>query len=143
VSDGAPLTRRHVLAALLAGGVMASAGLLALLAGRTNDPLTESLRSILGAAFKSARHIGLIFLASTPSERDSELLRSHFMDSSPAIGQAIATSDGESLRQALIQDISDDFTIHRITLVEGWVVSLTEVRLCALCALAAAKWNLL
>jgi len=48
----------------------------------------------------------------------------------------------EALRARIRQQVADDFTVGRIVKVDGWRLSLTEARLCALIACAGEDCRL-
>jgi hypothetical protein len=86
----------------------------------------------------SAARIGRAYLRTAPADRDAERL----LD---AIVATVATgTDGDDplaaddvmLADMLARQIASDFASRDVALVEGWVLSRTEARLCALVALA-------
>ena len=50
----------------------------------------------------------------------------------------ISGLDDDTLRDRLRGQVVDDFNAGRVTLVEGWILSLTEARQCALLTLAGS-----
>jgi hypothetical protein len=64
--------------------------------------------------------LGAIYLASHPEERDAGHLSRLILGDSAAPVEA-----------RLIESIARDWSGHDITLVEGWVLSRTEARICA------------
>ena len=82
----------------------------------------------------SARVLGRVYLASGPSEATLETLVPRLwpagvaMDGGPAIEAA-------GLRKALAERSRADFAAGRIVSVDGWLLSETEGRLCAVMAL--------
>ena len=88
------------------------------------------LRSVRARA--SARVVGAIYLATHPDEADPALLRRAIVaDLAPA-----AQRDQAELDRALARRVRADFLERRTVKVDGWVLSRTEARLCALCRLA-------
>jgi hypothetical protein len=123
------LDRRRFLQ-LAALGVVAPATLLA--CGRGSDRTAAidhpELLSMLGP--DRVREIGAHYRAATPSESTADALRS-------------AISNGHRLRIPLFggsldDQIHDDFADGRTVLVDGWVLSVTEARQCALNSLTRA-----
>lgn len=88
----------------------------------------------LFAADESARAVGRAYLCVTPAERDREALARLLADGEPARVGASRTRAAE-LRATIARRIRDDFAHGRTTVVDGWVLSLTEARVCALAAL--------
>jgi len=80
----------------------------------------------------SARIIGAAYLATHPDEADPALLRRAIAaDLAPA-----AQRDQAELDRALAHRVRADFLEQRTVKVDGWVLSRTEARLCALCRFA-------
>jgi hypothetical protein len=129
-----PITRKRLLAA--AGGLALP---LALAPLRPWSALVEvapagraaRLAGLL-ADRDSAAAVGRAYLDSVPGEADSRVLVRRL---SASIGQGRALGDDE-LRRLLAQQIDRDFADERVATVQGWVLSVTELRLCALCALS-------
>jgi hypothetical protein len=115
--------------------LIAAAALATLLAGR-GWPFSERgaaaslVRSIRARA--SARIIGAAYLATHPDEADAAIL-------CRAIAADLATAaprDQAELDRALANRVRADFLQRRTVKVDGWVLSRTEARLCALCRFA-------
>lgn len=128
------VTRRRVLALLLP--------VAAWLIGRLLGPLRElaraagadSLASRLMRLFRSpgsAARIGHAYLRQAPREADERRLLALIC---PAGGRW-QTADTSRLRRMLARQQRDDFAQGRVVRVRGWLLSLTEARLCALAAL--------
>jgi hypothetical protein len=83
----------------------------------------------------SANVIGMAYVQQYPQEASTRILLDRIV-SSPAAGdlQQLDATD-ESLRQLLDRMIRDDFGNDRIVKLQGWVLAITEARLCALAAL--------
>jgi hypothetical protein len=64
--------------------------------------------------------LGAIYLASHPEERDAGQL-----------SRLILGEGGAPVEARLIESIARDWSGHDVTLVEGWVLSRTEARVCA------------
>ena len=89
------------------------------------------LLDMLGA--ERVREIGARYRAAVPSENNAAALRAAISD---------AGRQGFRLpwvkRASIEQQVRDDFAGGRTVLVNGWVLSATEARQCALFSLAAA-----
>ena len=83
----------------------------------------------------SANIIGVAYVQQHPQEANTRILLDRIV-SSPAADE-LQQFDGtdQSLRQLLDRMIRDDFGADRIVKLQGWVLALTEARLCALAAL--------
>ena len=103
-------------------------------APRTHDSLTTSLATFFSHK-ESAKFIGLEYLRHVPEEADVQRLvgllcsgqgdrQSEFIHATPG-----------KLRELLLLQQRQDFKHGRIANVKGWILSETEVRLCAMAAL--------
>ena len=131
----AKLTRRDMLRHLTYGGLMMSLPTSAL--ARTADNLPYSLISRLGQFFfsrESARVIGQRYLELTPREANPERLMALICHSEENYMRLVDT-DTEQLRAMLLDQQRTDFAFGRTIMIDGWVLSETEVRLCALAAM--------
>ena len=128
-----PITRKRLLAA--AGGLalpLAVAPLRPWAALVDVAPASPAARLAgLLADQDSAAAVGRAYLDSVPGEADARVLVSRL--SASLGGRAVG---GDDLRRLLAQRIDRDFAEERVATVQGWVLSVTEARLCALCALA-------
>lgn len=122
--------RRRAVASLGLGGLaLALAGRVdpaAVLSGDTAAPLASWLRSMIGD-LDSARRIGRAYLETAPEASRERLLVELFPRLEPAMGDW-----RDSFAARCRQDFADGNTLR----IEGWVLARTEVRLCALAALA-------
>ena len=126
-------SRRRVLAAIAAMGACLPAvgrarGLVA-----APDPAIERLVGL----FKhrdSARAIGSAYLATRPEEANPYNLLELITraDQEPLV---VHRTSAMELRDWLRRRQADDFATGRIVKLDGWLLSATEVRLCALVAL--------
>jgi hypothetical protein len=84
---------------------------------------------------ESANVIGVAYAQQYPQEANARVLLDRIV-SSPAAGDLLQF-DGtdQSLRQLLDSMIREDFREDRIVKLQGWVLAITEARLCALAAL--------
>jgi hypothetical protein len=77
----------------------------------------------------SARVIGARALACGACEPDADRLAASLVESFPVVPGPTGSDD---LRRLVDQRIRDDFAESRTVVIDGWVLSRTEVRLCAL-----------
>lgn len=85
---------------------------------------------------KTVRTIGAMYKKQTPGESEGRKLASLILTDNA--GHAIPEStDAATLQTALNQKIARDFETGRTVVVEGWVLSQTEARQCALLSLQA------
>jgi hypothetical protein len=124
-------TRRRTL------GMVLSAAAVALpiprLAAATSPDLVARNLEFFLADLESARAIGRAHLAAQPARADVAALVMDLAGSGVPIDVPIYRS-GLARRQLRAQ-IRQDFADERIGVVDGWCLSLTELRLCALAAL--------
>ena len=131
--------RRQFLTTTLWGGLFAFArpcrAWAILTAQRKGSTLGPGLVQLLRHK-ESARIIGLEYLRGAPQEAHVQtlidLLSSDFTQS--PIGPH--KSDTTRLREFLRLQTQQDFEAGRIVRLQGWMISVTEARLCALVALA-------
>jgi hypothetical protein len=113
------------------------------------DRLSEAgLRSLFSQPERAAS-LGRRYLSAFPEERDTEKLRGALSESLRP-GRFDATTDfdsadplsgagaqaGEALRARLAQVRRDDFRSGNVVELNGWIVSRSELRLCAWIELA-------
>jgi hypothetical protein len=128
-----PITRRRLLAA--AGGLAVPLALAPLRPWSALVDIAPTSRAArlagLLADQESAAAVGRAYLDSVPAEADSRVLVERL---SASLGKGRTLGDDE-LRRLLARRIDRDFADERVATVKGWVLSVTELRLCALCAL--------
>lgn len=126
-----PIDRRSAVRALGAAGM--TLALAPHVAPSGNGvPLAGWLKTML-ADLDSARQVGRAYLTAAPAEADRDrLLAQLFPQLEPGAAADGSTAWRESFSSRCRQDFADGQTVQ----VDGWVLSLTEVRLCALAALA-------
>ncbi|MGH2732357.1 MAG: hypothetical protein ACRDJG_05390 [Actinomycetota bacterium] len=83
----------------------------------------------------SARIVGGEYLRAVPGEATPGLLASLVADRLEAGRRALHTAGDEELRRLLAAGVLADFEEGRTVELDGWVLSKTEARLCALCTL--------
>lgn len=132
------ITRRsflHTSVWLSAFGLSGAAhALIKLVASSTPDPLALSLASFF-IHNESAKIIGLEYLRCAPREADARLLVDLICSCQAEHKLELAKADMEQRRELLLLQQRQDFERGRIVKVQGWILSETEVRLCALAAL--------
>jgi len=136
-----PYPRREFLRRLGAGAVSALA-----LAGGATVPMAcagsrDPLRGALGAFFDESERAGAVgaaYLEQAADEASVEALLALLFDPGVAEARARAESDPASLYRGLRSQHEADFVEGRVAHVDGWVLSLTEARVCAVVFLDAA-----
>lgn len=132
------MTRRSVLRILVclsALGLTSPARALAKLGGSsTPDPLVLKLAQFF-VHKGSASVVGREYLRSVPEEADARLLVDLICSGQIERRAELAKADRGELRELLLLQQRHDFEHGRIVNVQGWILSETEVRLCALTAL--------
>jgi hypothetical protein len=84
---------------------------------------------------ESANVIGVAYLQQYPQEANVRILLDRIV-SSPAAGDlGLFNGTDQSLRQLLDGMIRQDFGDDRVVKLQGWILAMTEARLCALAAL--------
>jgi len=84
---------------------------------------------------ESATIVGREYLRRAPREADVRLLVDLICSSEKGRRAELAKADMEKLRELLLQQQRQDFEEGRIVNVQGWILSETEARLCAVAAL--------
>lgn len=84
----------------------------------------------------SARIIGHEYLRVAPAEATPEVLLTLLVDRLPAGHRTLRIASDRELREFLLLAARRDFGEGRTVEVGGWIISLTEARLCALTALS-------
>jgi hypothetical protein len=119
------ITRRGILARLgMAGGLLGGL-LLPRVAGARPAGHLAALHDL-----DAARRIGRAYLADHPGEADAAVLTT-WLDQ--ALGKPASVP---AARAALRRAVRDDMRGGRSVVVDGWVLALTEARLCALAGLS-------
>ncbi|HSA80812.1 MAG TPA: hypothetical protein VLE23_08300 [Geminicoccaceae bacterium] len=97
----------------------------------------DRLVAVLGQP-GSAAAVGRAYLTRHPDEADRDRLAAQLAAGLRSRGCDPARSDTARLRASLARQLRADFGHSRVVRVDGWVLSLTEARLCALAALTVA-----
>ena len=138
-------TRRRLLGAaiawlgLLLGGSGRNAGARALFAkSPARSTGTEpAIRYLLHGLrhHRSAAAVGRAFLDEHPAEADLQRLVRDTLDSSLELREAIEAGRLDAVRSALAARHRADFASRQVISLRGWLLSTTEVRICALASL--------
>jgi hypothetical protein len=101
----------------------------------------DSLRAALldfYAERDSARALGAEYLRRFPDEDDDTILLERLTGGAARASEweELAASDPDALRESIRERHREDFSAGRTLLLSGWVLSETELRLCALVARA-------
>lgn len=128
------VSRRTVLAALAAGIVGAAIGVRLYWPGGSVTRDARRFAAILRHP-ESAAWLGRYYLEVNPREADAALLVTLIGAArGPALPPASPTT-GKALRESLEARIRNDFIFGNTVAVDGWLLSITEARLCALVSL--------
>ena len=122
------ITRRGFLAGLAVGVVGVALGLRVYFSG---DSATRKVERLVGIFHHrdSAARLGRFYLESAPQEADAARLYA-LID----LGRDAVGTDATA-RAHLEARIREDFADDDLVLVDGWLLSITEARLCALASL--------
>ena len=137
---GTVLTRRDFLRLLASLGAVLATRQLGVLNTLGRVVGRERLGARLLQLFRSpgsAAAIGRAYLQKSPQEADEpRLLR---LICPP--GRPWRTANTRQLRVLIAQQQAEDFKQGRLVRVDGWMLSETETRLCALAALREGAWS--
>jgi hypothetical protein len=131
----AKLTRRDILRQLACGGLTIAlpASALARPAGNLSPPLATRLGQFFSHR-ESAQVIGRRYLALRPEEANLNRLTA-LIFRTPEHCARLENADTGQLRAILLNQQRADFARGRTIMIDGWILSETEVRLCALAAI--------
>ena len=99
---------------------------------RASDSLAFQLARVFSHP-ESAKVIGREYLRLSPEEADTDLLIQRIFSRNP--DDLLGYGEMEPLREMMSAQMLSDFERHRVLAVRGWILSQTELRLCALAAL--------
>lgn len=128
------LSRRDVVAA----GVIAGAAL-PIVTPALPAGIYAQAEEVLVAVFRdssSATKIGNAVLTLAPDMRNRVQLLSELLRDLRIEPESVVHLERTEIARRLAQRVRDDFATRNTVMLDGWLVSLTEMRLCAL---AAAK----
>lgn len=129
------ITRRRLLLGSLGTG--ASLLLWPRAARRLSTSTCRDLRDRLAGLLEhrdSAWIVGREYLRATPSEATPPVLAYLIAERLPLERRALVSATDEELRRLLAASVVADFEEGRTVEIDGWVLSATEARLCALVA---------
>lgn len=84
---------------------------------------------------QAARAVGKAYLRDIPQESNASILTDMILKSGTALMQRLDVLSEKNLIAKLRSTITEDFISGNTIQVDGWVLSRTEARLCALCTL--------
>lgn len=129
------LGRRGFLA-MLAG--VAGAVALGVHRWRSAEALLEEDATIIVSLFphdESAAILGRLYLANIREEADLARLMPLIRDALGSTEISPASTDSATLRTALASRIQKEFSNGDVVSVDGWLLSITEARVCAVASL--------
>ena len=128
-------TRRSVLVALVrAGGLAFTLGRQVAVAATSSlpaDPVVAKLRSLVSDPV-GAHCIGQIYLSQASAESDPAHLASLILSSLKLTSQDSLRLQRRALSKLFGAEVRADFAAGRTVALNGWILSRTEVRVCAL-----------
>lgn len=101
----------------------------------SRNRLGNRLVKIYAQDFNAARTVGHAYLRETPQEDNAGMLTEMILQSGTDLRQRSDILSEKDLIAKLRNIITEDFISENTVQVDGWVLSRTEARLCALCAL--------
>jgi hypothetical protein len=103
-------------------------------AAPAHDPLALRLANVFGRK-ESARVVGREYLRSVPQEADAGILVDLLCSCRAQGYREFSQAQGAELRELLRLQQREDFERGCVVNLQGWILSQTEVRLCALAAI--------
>jgi len=99
----------------------------------TSKGAGHRLAQIYAHDLQAARAIGGAYLRAVPEESDANVLARRIVRSGPVRLRRLDALSKKELTDALQSIIRQDFVSNNTVRLDGWVLSRTEARLCALC----------
>jgi hypothetical protein len=117
-------------------GLIATFGVARMSAARTQPEVdtAQALVDSIKMDRDAALGIAIPHWRRLPEERNVKQLLARFGEANGDIVSVATSTDRGTLRRLLRQRIRDDFSRGQTINIDGWVLSATEVRLCALTA---------
>jgi hypothetical protein len=81
---------------------------------------------------ESARIVGVEYLKKYPQEADARLLQDRIAAGFAGGYTVLAHASDSAIRQLIEDRVRQDFETEQIVKLQGWILSVTEARLCAL-----------
>ena len=140
MSDPSSVSRRGFVAATIAAAalpLLSSVPWLARATDAISNPgatVSAKLAELL-ASRRSAAVIGLAYLDLCPAERHPDLLGDLIAADLDIGGTPVQSLGPERIRALVGAQVERDFALAQTVEIDGWVLSRTEARLCALTAL--------
>ena len=131
MTKGWPIERRQFLKLLMGTGAGTVACGLGLAAARevSNRSLEGRLLEVIAVSAAAARSLGAEYMALVPDEASRDIVFARLVHE---LGWRARLASPDGLRELVAQRISKDYTERRIMTVDHWIMSRTELRLCAL-----------
>ncbi len=125
----------------LAGWITAAVGVPLPVVAHTEHPsVAIQARRLIAAlgAHESRRRIGTAYLRRHRGESDTGALVTAVIAAHPRLARHLRQGEAGALRAALQAGVQRDFARGDTAMVNGWLLSRTEARLCALVAIDQA-----
>jgi hypothetical protein len=126
--------RRFIKSAGLLGIAGTVGARISIAAELLTDPLGRRLANLLKEA-ESASVIGKPYLDAMPEENDPNVIVSRMAVCHPIIVSKLRTAGETDAKTLLAKMVTEDFYNANIVQLNGWILSKTEARLCALTTL--------
>jgi hypothetical protein len=123
------LTRRFMLLAMMLSGALPTSGLSMIW---REERAEWRLRRLLRHP-DSATAVGAVYRRAVPAEADPPTLTRLLLSSLSLDEARLARRSDAWLRALVAARIRNDFTAGHTATIDGWILSRTEARLCALC----------
>jgi hypothetical protein len=82
---------------------------------------------------KTLREIGVIYRTLVPEENEKQKLTDLILSGNNS--KKVKTSEWSIIEKIVSKKTQEDFLIYRTIILQGWVISITEARQCALLSL--------
>ena len=86
---------------------------------------------------KEIYEIGKHYRSCVPAEGQKEKLKQLLLTNE--YGKKIASSDDPAISEWIEEKVSNDFESGKIVMIDGWVLSVTEARQCALLSITTKQ----
>lgn len=132
MSTTSSISRREAVA-ILVGCFLTSQDVSATVSGNSVDGVSNWRRQ-LEAVFKhweSARRIGRAYSEKYPHDCNPKRWIGGFFGACPTSGKHDSKIYAQSIGQSIARSVQSDFANDNVVILDGWVLSRTEARLCA------------